>query len=606
MKEQDAARRVLGMVHSMIAISLMLLALAGRAYGASGIILVDRGKPTATVIVTKDASRTVRFAARELREYLEKMTGARLPIETVASAHGRMPEAGRSYVLVGQSAYMKELGIRPEALQPDGFVVVATGNCLALVGRDYGGDPMFGMRHPFTLGSTYNRETGISVYGETGTLFAVYHFLESLGVRWYMPGELGEVVPQRASIAVRPTRVEKAPAFEYRYVYFGPFRSDPEKAKWFKRAGYGARFPVSINHSFLFFTKYQAAHPEYFALIDGARDLDRTCQGKGSLCLCEPTTLRQMASDAKRYFREHPWARIYPVMPNDSYQRQCECARCRARADRATNADGGLSDYVWGFVNRVADQVRRDHPGKLIACAAYGTYSAPPKRVGKLAPNVAVMIAKKRHSYWSAAYRERIQDTVERWSKRTGNIYVWEYYNWNDRARKYYRFLDDWGYSLLGLPVLFPHVTQHDLRHSLGSGVKGEFIEVDRFGWPGLLHLPIYVTGKLLWDPDRDVDDLLDDYCTRFYGRAAGTMRAFLARSEEIWTEPVPGAPAVFKGGAPDRLKGRAYTGEVVDELRGYLIKARQEADGVCRDRIDMLIEETSPMLRLKALPRAR
>ena len=37
--------------------------------------------------------------------------------------------------------------------------------------------------------------------GSAGTLYGVYRVLEELGIRWFYPGEIGEVVPNKKDIA---------------------------------------------------------------------------------------------------------------------------------------------------------------------------------------------------------------------------------------------------------------------------------------------------------------------------------------------------------------------------------------------------------------------
>ena len=49
-----------------------------------------------------------------------------------------------------------------------------------------------------------------------GTEYAVYDFLRSLGVRWFMPGEFGEVVPQQRTIRVPEQQVREKPDFVMR------------------------------------------------------------------------------------------------------------------------------------------------------------------------------------------------------------------------------------------------------------------------------------------------------------------------------------------------------------------------------------------------------
>ena len=86
------------------------------------------------------APDSVRYAADELQRYLEKVSGARLPIRTAAS-----PGA---CLYVGESAWTRKLGLSVRGLRPDGFRIASGPNWVAVVGRDTAGPPISGIRNP--------------------------------------------------------------------------------------------------------------------------------------------------------------------------------------------------------------------------------------------------------------------------------------------------------------------------------------------------------------------------------------------------------------------------------------------------------------------------
>ena len=54
--------------------------------GEEPLVLAEAGRPGASVVVPDDASQTVTAAAEELVEYLEKMSGAELPLVAESKA----------------------------------------------------------------------------------------------------------------------------------------------------------------------------------------------------------------------------------------------------------------------------------------------------------------------------------------------------------------------------------------------------------------------------------------------------------------------------------------------------------------------------------------
>ena len=81
-------------------------------------------------------------------------------------------------------------------------------------------------------------------------------------------------------------------------------------------------------------------------------------------------------------------------MPADS-DHWCNCDKCQAILEKGKSRDvkyvfctGAASDYIFGFANAVAKEVKKTHPDKYIATLAYASYSYVP--TFELESNVAV------------------------------------------------------------------------------------------------------------------------------------------------------------------------------------------------------------------------
>lgn len=59
----------------------------------------------------------------------------------------------------------------------------------------------------------YHKDLDVLDYDDSGTLNVVYEFLRSLGVRWHTQGELGEVGPKSATIALPEVNRTVTPDF---------------------------------------------------------------------------------------------------------------------------------------------------------------------------------------------------------------------------------------------------------------------------------------------------------------------------------------------------------------------------------------------------------
>ena len=193
------------------AICLMMAILTIIPAAAEDLVLVDGGRPLGAIVAAEQDAR----AANELRTYLLKMTGSELDVVEQATDGPRIVLGA----LGEDECNRLDLGL-------DGFVMRREGDVLRLAGAT-----------------------------PTGTLNAVYRFLDRQGVRWYLPGEVGEVVPQRDTLAVGDLDVIERPDYLHRVIWpslAARGMSAEDKAlfsEWTRRNLYGG-VPVNVGHNF--------------------------------------------------------------------------------------------------------------------------------------------------------------------------------------------------------------------------------------------------------------------------------------------------------------------------------------------------------------------
>ena len=285
------------------------------------------------------------------------------------------------------------------------------------------------------------------------------------------------------------------------------------------------------------------------------------------------------------YFDKNPTQSIFPLSPNDGMTRICECGRCQAQVVPDMGKRGKFSNYVWGFINRVAKGVADTHPGKYVGGIAYEAYSTPPTTVEKLRPNVAVMLCKARGGYADPVYRQKVEADLAGWRRKADKLYCWEYYR---------EAVPPWR----GFPVIYPHLIAEDVK-TLKGVIAGEFVEAEswvrgdlpqRINFPGMQHLNLYLTAQLYWDAERNVDELLEEYYALFYGPAAESMKAFWRRAEEAWMSVGGRATSIGIVREPSTV----FTTPVIEELSTHLETARLRTaeDSVYRKRVDLIGNE--------------
>ncbi len=563
-----------------------LVCLLSLVYAYAGIAIIENGHARAGIVVQDKAPSYVRLAVRELVEGLKATTGAVLPVVHDESelVEGMIP------FYVGVTDKVRALGVKPEEMPADGFVMHFTKKYAIVAGRDVQTRPVGIEITPFSTGETWNEKEGIGAFGEAGTLYGVYRFLEDYaGMRWYMPGELGRVVQKRQNISVPETKVSFAPCFEYRYGRFCEF-TDPRSIDsqfWYRRIGYGAPEPIPINHSWIRMRRFRDSHPEYFALIDGKRafDTEGMSQGGGNFCLSNEGLFREWVKLISDYFDNDPSAKLFPLCPNDGLDRICECDECQKQLSPHLGERGEFSNYVWRFASRVADEVAKKHPGKLVGSFAYEKYLTPPDFDG-FSNNMAVMICYQRQDLRISLKKREIHDICEKWSKKTKHLYFWTY-----------PIYDYWP-PYRGFPSFYADLIQDDMRFHKSIGAKGEFLESEfrvnrqdaavpfhHVAFPALAHFNHYFRAKLLWNPELDLKAAIDEYDRLFYGPAAPVMRQFREIAGKCWSRN--------DSYEPEKLFEK---GEIL-ELMGLLEKAMASVPSasVLYRRIALLKDEMKP-----------
>ncbi|NQT13376.1 MAG: hypothetical protein HQ582_11540, partial [Planctomycetes bacterium] len=150
------------------------------------VALVENGQARAVVVAPAAPSAVEARAVDELVRYVEKITGVRLEVGAEAG-EGRLP------IYLG-SAAKRGLGqVEWSRLGEDGFVLKSGAEGVYVAGAH-----------------------------DLGTLYGVYQLLEKhFGVRWFMPGDLGEVVPRSDSLVIGTFEETEVPSFRIRWIESG-------------------------------------------------------------------------------------------------------------------------------------------------------------------------------------------------------------------------------------------------------------------------------------------------------------------------------------------------------------------------------------------------
>lgn len=532
-----------------------MLLLAGLASAQERPLIVENGQPRAEIVLAEQPARMAQLAAKELQTYIRKISGAELPMVTT-------PTGKATPIYVGVSPKTRELGLATEELQYGAYRMDVGADWLALLGNDQDFTPVepwghernrterqrieeelstilgFKVLNPYY--NTYRfeyEEVGVWSFDDRGTLHAVHAFLRDLGVRWYLPGELGEVVPSLATIAL-PTTASGVvkPHFPLRLWdwWSSPWQVSEEDALWRMRHRLHNGFHdilgiPQIVHGMKFVhgrEEIRQEHPEFFALVGGVRQVDH--KRHGAPCLSSEELFKRHVAYVRGLF-DHYDEPMLSIDVVDGYSGlACACQDCAPLQTPERGSDGALSDYVWGYINRVAQEVYKTHPDKMVSGISYGTYRLPPTNIEQMSPNLTMMLMSPRQQFYKEAYRERFASLIAAWKEvlPSQTFYIFENMQYNRLTT-----------GRFPLPVFYTDVTV-DFIDAVKDDVDG-FIysmnehrpwERDEIDWHslGVMHLDLHLMSRLWWDPETDVEALLDEYYTLFYGPAEASMRRFI------------------------------------------------------------------------------
>jgi hypothetical protein len=452
-------------------LTCMILSLTTIDVFADNIELVKNGETNVILILPDKSAPDEKLAADELSEYFEKISGVK--IKTAKNAE--LPE-GLIPIKIGLS------------LCPDAAEIVKT----------VGSDPASFMLKV--------QKDGIWLAGLSpeGTLFAAYELLEQLGVGWYMPGELGTVIPSAKTIVLSTQQTVQSPSFRGRTL------QAIGDNKWARRMRLGGMdagahgLPIKADPK---------TNPEMFCQEDG--------KPTHQLQVSNPDVLRMTTEAALNYFRKNPDKKYISMSPNDG----AEFGSSPWDASDVDPLHGKVSitDRYVKFFNLILKVVHKEFPDAGIAFYCYGQLMRPPVREipdKHLLPVFAPIDLCRFHSIDNPICPERgyMKQIIADWQKLGCEIFY----------RGYYFNLAD-----QGLPFSMIRQVSEEIPFFCNNKIVGCRVEcMPMWGHHGP---SLYLASKLMWNAKANPKVVMDKYFKSFYGPASQPMNDFFNILEDAF-----------------------------------------------------------------------
>lgn len=484
------------------------------------------------IVYPVSGSATEKYAAQELQYFIMDSTGVKLPVIT----DGAAAIDNEKLICIGRTALTAKAGISPDTdkFGSDGFVLKTEGKNLHIIGG-----------------------------GDRGTLYGVYDWLEKIiGIR-FLDSDV-TYVPKLDGIKLYAMDVTEIPYFEYRgflstatmYGYgagadpafYARTRNNHEHIlqhvvnldakyggtiKWYSKIN-----PTHNTLNYVSTEKYfdkntgtpKAEYRHMYAaqgvLSGGTWDIcftdGLTDDGKLDTTM-ENSALKAAVESLKSYVLDD--SDCYYMFGHMDTGEMCNCERCME-----SHRKYGMTGTYFRFANALLTEVQKwadtELNGKQIKLVifAYSASEEAPVKVNtetgvyeiidesvRPLKNIYVRLAPiHSNRYFSMGEGKHItkyKDWLEKWTAVSDNFMVWAY-------------TVDFHRSMWYFPTHQSIVKT--LTEYKALGVKYMMLQAiwqEKNDWQSIMKN--YVYTKLLWNPYRDVNALIKEFCVLYYGETA-------------------------------------------------------------------------------------
>jgi hypothetical protein len=492
--------------------------------------VVEAGKTKAVVVVDAKAGAWEKRAAADLVKYVGMMSGAKPALADTDAAADAALKTDAPLLIVGAAALkadptlaqaLAKVGKKEPVLRGDAIALRRAGNRVLLAGTN-----------------------------DESHYYAAAELLKRWGCRWYLPTDIGECVPEAPTLTLGALDYAYAPPFEVRN-YWVSWNGSNDGQEEFTRRN---------------FMNYGVGVPNGHAIGEYVQELIPKGKSLFDIPIAEDATADHIVKKVAPKFARGEFFSL--GMEDGVY-------RSESKLDRELQAglkdkyflSDSLTDPFLVLYNKVSDRLLKQYPDSKskIGFLAYGNLTIPPQRkIVAAKPLVAYLAAIDVDPIHGmddpkSPARQEYKEMMYRWSEvMQGRVVIYDY----DQGMLVWR----------DLPNPSIQSVRQDVKHYRKAGILGVSTECRNAIATTFLNL--YVRGQLYWNPDADVDALLDEFYEKFYGPAAKPMAAYWNAILKAWEESIVTEHEHF-------VIPAIYTPELVAKLNVLLKRAEVGIEGL-------------------------
>lgn len=429
----------------------------------------------------EDLQRRLRDSVKDLAAILQRMTGAKVDIVTGAPAAGdrRIP------ILIGELASEKFGPPQKKYPYRQGLRVAVT-------------------------------DQGIGLTGECdlGTSYAIYTWLDQLGCRWFLPGDLGEVLPASTTLAVSQQDLSTGPSTVFRGIWYAD-------ADFLRRNRLGGML-LNAGHALEFYIskEFRQQHPEVRAIIKGQPH-------EHLIKWTHPLIAQSITENILGQLAKDPSLNSFSLSPDDGAMwDESDDAKHDAGDFDPTLQCVAKADRLMVLCNRIAENIAPKYPHVRFGMLAYADYTRPPIRETihpHIVPQIAPITFSRAHPMNDPGEPNNasLRALVEGWGQMA-------------QATSYYFY----GFNLAEVASPNPMITKwgHDIPYIYAKGNCQYWQPETLSNFETSMHA-LWLGLRMAWDTAQKPDAVIAELHETFYGQAAKPMAAYWHHIDRIWVD---------------------------------------------------------------------
>lgn len=547
-----------------IVVALLCLALSFNLYGCkktpatessspepenTKYILVDGGVSDYSIVIPDECAGSESAAANNIAEFINQAASCELPVYTENSYSGG---ADKRVISIGETKLYKNSGLNYDKskFNGDGYAIkTVDGNVYIIAGE-----------------------------GQNAYAFAALQFLhEAIGFEAYTFDEV--YFNKNKTVKLKELDLTDVPDFRYRNAYNGNVLlcDNPTLQQLYYRISEMPKSSYDLNHNVYKYLPpevYAEIHPEWYTAPDN---------DNGQICWSNKDLQEELAVQVINHILSEESVDMFMIGQNDFGTYWCRCAECN-RLKMKYGTDAAAECIALKLVcKRVQEYFDKNGITRKVKVGifAYQSSEKPPAiktSDGNYQPiddavvlpdNAFVMLAPINSDY-SCGYddpkNESTRDNIYGWKTLCKNFLIWGY------DANFSHFLIPFS-SYDAMPQMFKTFKE---MNTVRLWQQGSYNSKTA----GFRELRNYITAKLLWNVDADMNLLIDEFFDNYYKDGSVYMKRFFNEYRN-WLKVLEKRDGSVHGGVymPYTKVVNAFPQNLLDRWEEYIDAAKREIE---------------------------